>query len=200
MVCAILSIVTLWCQAVLPIRLAASSTNLSLIAVILRYAEDNTARQLVGLLFFGYLCACTYHSMFSLKMFSSLELTGNRGTDAYALLFNAAYLCRLQFSLAFNFLNLSRFLTEGTDLPLTSYDASVGMGLPLSTVDLTLPLVMVFFSVLMLLNGFERFLRLVGYPDRKIPHEGNAEDDERIRDGRTLMDAGESACLCVCVC
>lgn len=48
--------------------------------------------------------ACRYLALFRVKLLEPISLTPNRLTTAYNLMFNASYLCRLQFVLAFNYL------------------------------------------------------------------------------------------------
>lgn len=56
------------------------------------------------MLFFMYMCLCMYLALFHVKWFKAITLTPNHYSHAYALCFNASYLCRLQFVLAYNYL------------------------------------------------------------------------------------------------
>ena len=53
-----------------------------------------------------YMSFCTYRSLLLIRLpfIRSFDMYSGRLTDAYALMKNAAYLCRLQFTLGVNFL------------------------------------------------------------------------------------------------
>lgn len=51
----------------------------------------------------SYMAACTYSSLFSMKMFTYMALRGPGHSDPEMLVFNASYLVRLQFALSLNF-------------------------------------------------------------------------------------------------
>lgn len=52
----------------------------------------------------AYMSICTYWAMFRMNLGWAFTLQPNQQSPATSLLFNATYFCRLQFSLAFNFL------------------------------------------------------------------------------------------------
>jgi len=140
-ICVGISLVLLWSEAVAPLKLAPKvKANLSLVSVITNGADAPGWRWILGQLFYGYLSMCVYYGLFQLRPFAFMDLLGGKQTDAYALLFNAMYLCRLQFSLAFNYIAICRFDQyhgdeAGESRPHTAFQASVGSGSTLSGVD-----------------------------------------------------------------
>lgn len=67
--------------------------------------------QCFAFLALAYMSVCTYWAMFSMNFGWAFTLQPSQQSPASSLLFNANYLCRLQFSLAFNFLLM---LNNGT--------------------------------------------------------------------------------------
>jgi hypothetical protein len=63
---------------------------------ILRATTGGFETYLFALISLSYMSICTFISLFQLNWFEAQLLTRNR-TDASGLLFNAYYLCRLQF-------------------------------------------------------------------------------------------------------
>ena len=60
--------------------------------------------QCFAFLSLAYMSICTYWAMFRINLGWAFTLQPNQQSPATSLLFNATYFCRLQFSLAFNFL------------------------------------------------------------------------------------------------
>ncbi len=58
--------------------------------------------QLVAFSTLAYMSVCTYSSLFRMNLGWVFTLQPNQESPATSLIFNAIYLCRLQFSLAFN--------------------------------------------------------------------------------------------------
>ena len=109
--CMLLSIVILWCESVQPFR-----PEWSVLGIALRGVNSFMWKHIVSLGFLLYYCWCTFLPIFRLKFLGLLELSSNRQTDAYSLLFNAAFMCRLQFAISFNFLEISTLIKN------TSFD------------------------------------------------------------------------------
>ena len=176
-----LSGVVLWSEIVAPF----GSQSLLPFGVLVDGAQRTGLRQVAALVPLVYMCLCTYLSLFRLKLFGAVELSGNRQSDPYSLMFNAAYLCRLQFSLAFNYLALLK-------LPkATAYSRSVGNNMALVPhLNAYLPVLLLLFAAATLFNTFERLLRVLGVDEQGSPRVGNAEDDETIRAGQVLTRRG----------
>jgi hypothetical protein len=60
--------------------------------------------QVIAFLTLAYMSICTYWALFRMNLGWAFTLQPDQQSPATSLLFNATYLCRLQFSLAFNFL------------------------------------------------------------------------------------------------
>lgn len=62
--------------------------------------------QIFAFFVLSYMSICTYWAMFRMNFGWAFTLQPNQHSPSTSLLFNATYFCRLQFSLAFNFLLL----------------------------------------------------------------------------------------------
>jgi len=159
--------------------------NISVLGMLVESVGDSSstfARQFVCLVPLMYICWCTYLSVFRVKLFGVLELSGNKQTDAYSLLFNASFMCRLQFSLAYNFLDILHIS------PQTAYERSVGKHMDLiPAINTYMPLMLVAIVGLVICNAFEKFMGLLGIDVKGSPVKGNVEDEEKIREGRALI-------------
>lgn len=103
--CAIASAMILWSE----VTMTTDSLE-SPVGVILTQLSDGGAGifivQVFAFLALAYMSICTYWAMFRMNLGWAFTLQPNQQSPATSLLFNANYLCRLQFSLAFNFLLL----------------------------------------------------------------------------------------------
>ena len=95
----------------------------------------NVALQLASLFPLVYMCLCSTYSVFQLKLFGMMDLAGHQNTDPYSLLVCASLFNRLQFSLAFNYLNVLMHSTNRDDFPPTAFQASIGARMDLSLVE-----------------------------------------------------------------
>lgn len=100
--------------------------NLSLFGIILRELDQREGDnyfsiQLASFIILLYMCICTTFTTFKLRLFDDMELSGNRNTHPYNFLHNSAFFNRLQFSLAFNFLNVCMHSKNKTDFPDTAF-------------------------------------------------------------------------------
>ena len=106
----VLSLLLMWSEATIWLNLTGLvSPNLSVFGLLLSAAVDRNdyfSILLASSLPLAYMCLLTMYSVFKLKIFNVLDLSGNQNTDPYSLLVNASLMNRLQFSLAFNFLNV----------------------------------------------------------------------------------------------
>lgn len=80
------------------------------VGTFLNHLADNGAGvfmvQFFSFLALSYMSICTYWAMFRINLGWAFTLQPNQQSPSTSLLFNATYFCRLQFSLAFNFLLL----------------------------------------------------------------------------------------------
>jgi hypothetical protein len=138
----IMSILLLWSEATIWINLTGlASQNLSVFGILLALADDKggahayAAVQLVAAIPLAYMCACSTFTVFRIKLFDMLDLSGGQNTDPYSLLLNASLFNRLQFSLAFNYLNVLMHSNDRQAFPNTAFLNSVGAKMSLSVVD-----------------------------------------------------------------
>jgi hypothetical protein len=101
MACAGLSAMVLWSEATL-----AAPFNLSPFAWLLRAFDNDRGLlfQLAAMLPLLYMSLCVYSSLFKFSLFGRYRLRGSKQSQGVALIFNAQYLVRLQFPLAYNYM------------------------------------------------------------------------------------------------
>lgn len=102
-VCGLMSVLIMYSE----ITMATDSLE-SPVGELLVNMSDNGAGifmvQMIGFCALSYMSVCTYWAMFRMNLGWMFTLQPDQQSPATSLLFNATYLCRLQFSLAFNFL------------------------------------------------------------------------------------------------
>jgi len=191
---AAMSAILLWCEITIPIKY-----RLSIFGAIIRESDPSNAAlvQLLALVPLSYAAWCTYSSLVKLKIpfIDALTLHDNRSTDSYALLFNAAYLSRLQFGLGANFLMMLQY-DSSSDMWPTAFRDFVGK----MNVDVlgdsfayVFPLSMLVIVVLLYFKIYDRFLTLLGvdlYVGMGEPLSKGAEYLERVKEGKMLVRTG----------
>ena len=71
--------------------------------------------EVLSMWFVCYICACTFASLFRLKLFDFCQMMPNHYSDEASMLFVGAYLCKLSFPIVYNFLNMGgQANTSGT--------------------------------------------------------------------------------------
>ena len=188
-----LSLLLMWSEATIWVNLSGlATTNLSVFGQLLVAVSDSAHSyftiQAVAALPLAWMCVCSTYAIFRLKVFDLLDLAPHQHTDPYALCINAALFNRLQFSLAFNYLNVLMHSRNKADFPDTAFSHSVGAGLKLSVVDWYLPVLMPVFYAMARANLWERFLRLFGVDQAGAPVPGRLEHDEQIAEGTALIE------------
>lgn len=183
----------------------------------------HNGNQFFCMLFFMYMCLCMYLALFHVKWFKAITLTPNHYSHAYALCFNASYLCRLQFVLAYNYL----LALDLGDRP-SAFHRSVGAHMDLVPIfgkdmmnfvpiflivkcrtsprsHLVGPMLTVCVCMFYALQIFAActFFRVVGKVLKKIGIEGfdtyrrgNAEHEEKVLEGRKFIRTGKVHWLC----
>ena len=169
-------------------------SKLSTFGAILRglaNGENIPMLQLFATLWISYMTLCCYVALFKFRLLDGLALYAGKQSDAYNLLYNASYLCRLQFSLGFNFISMivssgnsltvkttfSRFLGEMDVVPFFGKDANDW-----------LPLIVLAVALIAYFNALDRilgYLRLQTNPGS--PTEGDLHHSEIIAEGRSLI-------------
>lgn len=116
--CALLSALVLWDQVQVPLPL-----DLSIFGVFIRAAGNSggvTGATIMASLPLAYMCIAMYFAVFQFKSVNAIALHGSQNTNAYALLYNGAYTCRLFYSLAYNFLS-TLYVEARSVKPIFSY-------------------------------------------------------------------------------
>ncbi len=102
-ICLIFSILIIWSESTFQI----SAVRLAIPAFILDDSNNSYFTvQVLSMTFLCYMCTCTYSSLLKLKLFDFFEMVPNHQTDEASLLFVGAYLCKLTFPLAYNYMNM----------------------------------------------------------------------------------------------
>jgi len=105
LLCAALSIILVWCEAVMPFQ----DNDLSLLYYIINSIPlTGITKQLYCIVILTYMATCTYTSLFKLQIWDYYRLVPHQQSDANSIMFSANYLCRLAAPLSFNFLQLTR--------------------------------------------------------------------------------------------
>ena len=105
LLCGAASVLILWSELTMAIRSLDSPVGKLLDSLADRGASIFMV-QFFSFLALSYMSICTYWSLFRMNFGWAFTLQPNQQSPATSLLFNATYFCRLQFSLAFNFLLL----------------------------------------------------------------------------------------------
>ena len=147
---------------------------------------------------------CSFYSMFEVKFLKYFALT-KRSSDASALLFNAYYLCRLQFSLGYNFLLVLDYTTvqENKNQALAEEDSTLAKDTANSVhtafqhvignmssiwwFNKYSPVILILLALATAFNLHAKVLSVIGVDVFLEPQSGNAEHRERIKDGQRLI-------------
>ncbi|KXS12200.1 LMBR1-domain-containing protein, partial [Gonapodya prolifera JEL478] len=139
-----------------------------------------------------YLCVCAYSSLMKMRVFSMYVLVPDHHTDEGSMLFFAAYFCRLNFPLCYNFLNLLTTAdSANTPATATTFVRVIGKIdlVPLlgGEFNLYFPLVIVVICAVVFFNVHGRLLRMCGgFGDMFFDDDEPAEDI--IMEGRQLIE------------
>lgn len=193
-VTAIMSILLLWCESsiAIPFRLSVFGEMI--------HASDTAnvvGVQILVLLPLSYATWCTYSSLVKLKIpfIDALTLHENAQTDAYALLFNAGYMSRLQFGLGANFLMMLQYDSSGTMWPTALRDVVGQMNVDFLGESFTYVFPVSMFGVVLLLyfRVYDRILMLLGV-DLVVgtgePIGRGSEYDDKLQEGQMLIRTG----------
>lgn len=184
-VLAIMSALVLWCELAIPLP-----WDLSMFGLLVHGVQGSFAKQLFAFLPFAYISTCMYLALFRVKFFSAITLTGGRLTNAYALMFNASYLCRLQFVLAFNYLLVLK--TGDTTSAPTAFERSVGAHMQLvpvfgSDFNNFIPILLLIFAILSLLRVVDRIVRKIGIEGFGEYVPGRLDHEEKVKEGQEFI-------------
>ena len=187
---AILSIAILWSEATL-----GSKYNLSPFALVQEYLSSSDDEDQDGILFqiaalvpLLYMAICTANGLFQVGRFGPYCLRGNRQSHGVALVFNAQYLVRLQFPLAYNYLMMLKYDTSKTAFSIFLGQMDVvplfGKAFPVYA-----PLLILFLCAFTLCNIYAKVMNLLGFEHQDALLVGDRETlDEKVNEGKTLLN------------
>ena len=103
-VCTGLSVICVWSELTMgsPVSLSPWGLLISSLASDDGTGAHTVSIQLIALIPYCYMSLCTFYSLFKLKLFGLLRLSGPHQSTPGPLIFNAIYLSRLQFPLGYN--------------------------------------------------------------------------------------------------
>eukprot|EP00741_Cyanophora_paradoxa_P021907 tig00021428_g21147.t1 len=135
----------------------------------------------------AYMAACAYFTLSTLRIPYMYQLGAGRRTDAYSLLFHAAYAARISSSMCYNYMHM---LSLDPALPLTAFERIMGPALSFfgslsRFFNLYFPIcVGVFCGVAALPRRALEALRLA------FLRPGLSPDPDALADGAALLDQG----------
>jgi LMBR1-like membrane protein. len=188
LICATMSVAILWSEATLGIRY-----NLSPFALVQEYFGSidsdryDILFQIAALVPLLYMSICTSNGLFQVGRFGPYCLRGNRQSHGVALVFNAQYLVRLQFPLAYNYLLMLKYDTSETAFSKFLGQMNVvpifGKSFPVYA-----PLLIIFLCSFTLCNIYAKLMNLVGIDHQDALLVGDKETLEaKVNEGKTLL-------------
>lgn len=99
----VLSALLIWSET----TLFSTNPTLSVFAILIDSAGKDYHYldvEIISCITIAYMCACTYYTVFKIKIFNFYCFAPNHQTDANSLLFSGLLLCRLTYALCLNFL------------------------------------------------------------------------------------------------
>lgn len=153
--CAVLSIILVWCEAVMP----STTEDMSFLYFFIhKTGLTGIPKQLFCVVILTYMATCTYTSLFKLQIWDYYRLVPHQQSDANSIMFSANYLCRLAAPLSFNFLQLTRQTKSAPEFSavMGQMDGYFGLG---KSFLYGFPVLIVMFCLCSLLNVWQRFFR-----------------------------------------
>jgi hypothetical protein len=198
-VAGIASMALLLSEAVLPAHFVPHDGNLSVVSRLVGSASSTVARGVLTSVPLFWLCACLFFGLFSVRPLRALALHRKQLTNAPALLLNAVYACRIQFSLGVNFLLLTAptcaspaglFSAAGSSscalkpATQTAFATAFAPSVEAPAVDLLVPMLSVFVGLFTLFNVLDSLLRCLGIPELSFT------DQDNLRLGTRALEIG----------
>ncbi len=187
-VAAIMSLAILWSEATL-----ATKYNLSPFSLVQEYLsnddddQNGILFQIAALIPLLYMSICVANGLFQVGRFGPYCLRGNRQSHGVALVFNAQYLVRLQFPLAYNYLLMLKY-----DTSETAFSKFIGQMdvVPLfgKSFPVYAPLLILFLCAFTLCNVYAKVLNVMGLEHQDALLVGDQDTLEvKINEGKTLL-------------
>ncbi len=202
-VCSILSLFIIWGEITI-LFVNSGMPILSVYGLIINITSGGFSTVFATFVPLLYMSVCSFYSMFEVKFLKYFALT-KRSSDASALLFNAYYLCRLQFSLGYNFLLVLDYTTvqENKNQALAEEDSTLAKDTANSVhtafqhvignmssiwwFNKYSPVILILLALATAFNLHAKVLSVIGVDVFLEPQSGNAEHRERIKDGQRLI-------------
>mmetsp|Transcript_25244 Transcript_25244/g.41537 ORF Transcript_25244/g.41537 Transcript_25244/m.41537 type:complete len:643 (-) Transcript_25244:160-2088(-) len=179
-----ISVVVVWSELTLFVSHTKGDLSLSPFAYMVNASSSSyLLSQVVSFWPLAYMCICAYYSIFKLKLFSLYQLHFGHNTDAYSLLFNAAYLSRLSAPLCYNYISMIH-LSAGNPTAFEqvmgpSYVSDVG-----GAFNISIPVLIALFCILNVFNVIPYLLDKLGLSKYYYDDE---MQDEQIQEGIRLL-------------
>lgn len=124
----LMSILLVWSES----TFFSVNPTISVFAVLIDVAKRDYLYfyiEIVSFLTIAYMCACTYYTVFKIKVFNFYYFAPHHQTDANSLLFSGLLLCRLTYALCLNFLamiHLDGHITTQKEVKETQFTKFMG--------------------------------------------------------------------------
>ena len=193
--CSIFSLAIIWGEITILFVDNENGWVLSVYGMIVHVTSGGVGTLLATFLPLFYMANCMFYTMFGVKFLKYYKLTA-RATDASGLLFNAYYLCRLQFSLGYHFLLVLDYAAvegnkkagaENHGKMHTALQKVVGNMSSIGWFNRYSPIVLITLSLATAFNWHAKVLGWIGVDVFKDPQDGNAEHNERIEEGVRML-------------
>ena len=194
-VCGIFSLAIIWGEVTIML-VDAGSPVLSIYGWVVQVTSGGVDTMIATFLPLFYMAYCMFFTMFDIKFLKHYKLT-KRSTDASGLLFNAYYLCRLQFSLGYNFLLVLDYATVQSNnaekpnpngrMLHKAFQSVIGNMSSITWFNRYSPVVLISLSLATAFNWHAKVLSWIGVDVFVEPQEGNAEHTDRIEEGKRLL-------------
>lgn len=185
----ICSIITFWCELCITIK--NSGKDLSLYSIAINHSNSTIWKYIFSSSTLLYLGVALYYPLFRKKtynIFSKLlylpELETNHKSTIPMLLNVSIFMCRLQFSLSFNFLSMIKYTRSDVN---TGYMISLGSNLVLSPFDSYTPILMIILTLMKLLKITDRIMSCfdIDYCSEPVPN--NLDHENKIIQNEELL-------------
>eukprot|EP01029_Cantina_marsupialis_P007837 TRINITY_DN189075_c0_g1_i1.p1 TRINITY_DN189075_c0_g1~~TRINITY_DN189075_c0_g1_i1.p1 ORF type:complete len:533 (+),score=119.57 TRINITY_DN189075_c0_g1_i1:96-1694(+) len=176
----VLSILVLWDELTIGVHKDLSGFG---------YFITNTsglALQFVTIVPLAYMSFCTFSAMFRLRIFDSFVLAGPKLSPPVALIFNAVYLCRIQFSIGFNFLNILHLDASKLHHKLAFMTLMEEMNV-VNTFNNYAPIMIGFTVLVTFFKLHARLLRWIGVEYHEEAKEGNVDSQRLVLTGKRIL-------------
>lgn len=185
----ICSIITFWCELCITIK--NSGIDLSLYSFAINYTNNIIWKYLFSSVTLLYLGVALYYPLFRSKIyniFSKLlylpELQTNHKSTIPMLLNVSIFMCRLQFSLSFNFLSMIKYTHSNVN---TGYMISLGHNLVLSPFDSYTPIIMIILIFMKLFKITDKILSYFDIDYCSEPVANNLDHENKIIQNMELL-------------